>query len=328
MNRTAEKILEILEKNCGQSISGEKIAEEINVSRNAVWKNVKLLQAKGYNISAVTNRGYALSEDTDLVNEMSIRAEINGKNCKFGQEIHAYNSVSSTNDVAKDLAQKGAAEGTIVVADNQNSGKGRMDRPFFSPENSGVYISIVLRPKIALEKSLFITTCAAVAVARTIERLTSLRAEIKWVNDVYVGKKKVCGILTEAALDFESRGLQYAILGIGVNVRTKDFPENIKDIATSIFLESGVEVRRSTFIATLLEEFEKEYANLENADFLQEYRNRSNVIGRRITVISGASTEEATAIEIDEEFRLVVRTEEGEVKTLNSGEVSVRAMNN
>jgi BirA family biotin operon repressor/biotin-[acetyl-CoA-carboxylase] ligase len=320
-----QKILEIFEIEKGRYISGEELAAHLSVSRTAIWKAVKSLQGEGYSIAAVPNKGYCLSNDTDILSAQSISKYLSGNEARF--EISVYKTIDSTNIRLKELAGQGAPEGTVVIAEEQTSGKGRMHRSFYSPAASGIYMSILLRPKLTAAEALFLTTSAAVAVAQAIETVSGREAKIKWVNDIYCGGKKICGILTEAAFDMESGGLEYAVLGIGINVKTpKDgFPDDIKDIAAAVF-ENDLNVvdTKSRLAAEVMKRFWHYYMGLENKTFLNEYRERSLVIGKEIMVIGNNTSEKAFALEIDDQCQLKVRLEDGTIKLLSSGEVSIK----
>ncbi len=238
----------------------------------------------------------------------------------FGQALVVEPLLPSTNILARSLAENGAAEGTAVVADEQSAGRGTRSRTFFSPQG-GVYLSIILRPR-ATDAGL-ITSCAAVATARAIERLCPLDVHIKWVNDLYIGGRKLCGILTEAGLNSVTGAIDYVVLGIGVNVAGTRLPPSIADIATSLAGE-GYSVDRAALIAAILEEWEHAYATIATRDFLIESRRRSCVLGRMITVSHGSNPFTATAEAITDDGHLVVRTADGDCYTLSSGEVSIQ----
>lgn len=320
-----QHVLLMLEKNKGTSVSGAKLAQDLSISRNAVWKAIKTLQGEGYAISAVPNKGYCLSEDNDILSNESIMPYLadNLKNVKL--EVHK--SVTSTNTLLKELAAAGAEEGKVLIAEEQTGGRGRQGRQFYSPPNTGIYMSILLRPKLTVEDALFITTSAAAAVAKAIEMVTGCEAIIKWVNDIYCNGKKVCGILTEAGVDFEGGGLEYCIVGIGINVArpVEDFPEELKDVATGIFENRMYSADlRSRLAATILNLFWEYYREFSGKAFIEEYRKRSFLIGKEIDVLTGDRTEQATALDIDERARLIIKLTDGEIKALTSGEVSVR----
>lgn len=316
-----EHILKLFENNREKYYSGQEIAEKLNVSRTAVWKAVKQLQADGYRIKAVSNKGYCMSTDNDIVSADSIK-----KYLKVPiEEILVYKTVTSTNDLAKQKAINSAPEGTVIVAREQTAGRGRKGRSFYSPSSTGVYISVLLRPELTAEKTLYITTAAAVAVAKAIEKVSGKEAQIKWVNDIFVDGKKVCGILTEGAIDFETGKMQYAVLGIGVNIKKpeSDFPSEIQNIAGSVFDTTDEEVS-SKIVAEILNNFMAYYQELENKPFYDEYKKRMFLIGKQLTVYSGKESYPAVAIDLDEELSLVVKDENGSIKKLNTGEVSIK----
>jgi len=303
------------------SISGERLARRLGVSRNSVWKAIGQLRQEGYAIEAATNRGYRLSAVPNRISQPEIERYLTAKIIGARMELHSL--LDSTNTRAKALAATGAPHGYLVIAESQSGGKGRMGRSFFSPEHSGVYITYVLRPKMLAERAVMITSLAAVAVARAIEALADVDVKIKWVNDLYINGRKVCGILCEASVDFESGGLEYAVLGIGINVTKMAFPEELKDIATSIENECGKPVSRSRLIAEISNQLEALWGQLETGGFMAESRARSNVIGRDVLVIRGDERFEAKALDIDEAGRLVIRAGDT-VSRLGSGEISLK----
>ncbi len=320
-----QHVLSVLERNKGNNVSGAKLARELSISRNAVWKAIKMLQSEGYAISAVPNKGYCLSEDNDILSGESIMPYLADSFKQLNFEV--YKSVTSTNTLLKEAAAKGAAEGKVLIAEEQTEGRGRMGRNFYSPAKTGIYMSILLRPKVKVEEALFITTSAAVAVAKAIEKVTGCEAKIKWVNDIYCNGKKVCGILTEAGVDFEGGGLEYCIVGIGINIARplNDFPSELKDIATGIFEARMYSSElRSKLIAEILNNFANYYSELSGKAFIKEYRQRSFLIGKEIDIITGDKLQNATVLDIDDEARLIVKLPGGEIKALSSGEVSVR----
>lgn len=317
-----DEVLHMLEANKGDYFSGAALAKELNVSRNSIWKAIKSLQNEGYQISAATNKGYCLKSSNDILNKHSI-----GEYLKYPLDIHVYQSITSTNTVLKEMAENGAPEGTVLVANEQTLGRGRLGRKFASPSGTGIYFSILLRPDIPAGESLFLTTSAAVAVARAIESVSDRKAKIKWVNDVYIDDKKVCGILTEATFNMETANLNYAVVGIGINVC---FPENgfskeINEIATAIFDNKSDSInKRSKLLANVLNNFMDYYNSFDSKSYLEEYKNRSVLIGRKIMVVDKGGNKSATAISIDDDCHLLVRFDDGTEKLLSSGEVSIR----
>lgn len=237
-----------------------------------------------------------------------------------------FEELDSTNRYVKELAAGGEPEGTVVIANRQSAGRGRLGRSFFSPEDTGIYMSILLCPEISLERSVLITSMAAVAVARAIENVSGVTAQIKWVNDIFLNKKKVCGILTEAGLDAEKGTFAYAVLGIGVNVGRMEFPEELKKIATSVSNECGFNVNKEQLIEEILKELELWYQTLCTGDFLKESKKRSVLLGKEITVLDETvpgGSYSAKALDINELGNLVIERD-GIAQVLNSGEVSIR----
>ena len=314
-----EKALEMLAT--GETVEGARLARELGVSRNAVWKVMNSLRLNGYEIEAVPNRGYRLLSTPDRLNEAEIRRYLTGR--EIGKELEIHETLDSTNNRAKALAAAGAPHGLTVIADSQTGGRGRLGRSFFSPEHSGIYLTCILRPDCEPERAGLLTSLAAVAAARAVEKVSGADVRIKWVNDLYLNGRKICGILTEAGLGLEAGRLDYAVVGIGINVNRMAFPPELRETATSIANETGAAPDRNRLIAEILNELEALYGDLETGAFLEESRRRSNVIGQMVTVIEGGKKYPARAVEIDGQGRLVIETEEGRT-CLNYGEVSLK----
>ena len=319
-----EQVLGALEQNKGGFISGNELAEKFFVSRNAVWKAVNVLRADGHEIDSVTNKGYCLKPDSDVLSKAGVEKYLGVSAGMY--HIAVYKELDSTNALLKKLAASGAGEGTVAVTDCQTGGRGRFGRTFFSPAETGVYLSLLLRPKFKAEEATMITAAAAVAVAQAIESVTGTAAQIKWVNDVYCAGKKVCGILTEGAFDMESGGMEYAVLGIGVNVTAPEggFPPELAQRAGAVFEGAAPPETRSRLIAEILRHFQPLYERLADRLFLDEYRARSFLVGQELDVIAGDTVRSARALAVDDDCHLVVRYEDGTVASLSSGEVSVR----
>lgn len=318
-----EQVLGLFDNCMGEYLSGEEIAAKLSVSRAAVWKAVKSLQEEGYHIDAVTNKGYCLSPDTDRITAVGICRYLGDLASSFDFEVHK--SVTSTNTLAKEQAANGVCEGKVLIAEEQTKGRGRLGRSFFSPSGTGIYLSLVLKPSLRAADAILLTTAAAVAVSEAIESVSGKSVQIKWVNDLYMQDKKVCGILTEASLDMESGGLEYVVLGIGINTFTPQngFPDDLTTIATSIYDKQRGDFR-NRLIAAVLNRFWHIYQNPENRSFVAEYKRRSLVIGKTVTVIRGDSPCRACVLAIDDDCRLRVRYENGEEAVLSSGEISLR----
>lgn len=327
-----EQVLELLEQEKGQSISGNSLAKRLGVSRNAVWKAVKALQEEGYGISAVTNRGYCLDAENDILSVQSISRYLLPE--LTGLQLEVHKSLDSTNTRVKEYAAQGKPEGLIVVAEEQTAGRGRMGRSFYSPSGSGVYISFLFRPRFTAQESLFLTTAAAVAAAEAIEEVSGSRAEIKWVNDVFCHGKKVCGILTEASVNVENSMLEYAVTGIGFNVREPEhgFPEEIIDVAGAVFLheaDHGLAATdceaRSRIAAGMINHFWPYYQHLTERTYMEEYKRRSFLLGKEVRTLSEPPII-GRAVDVDEEGHLILEQKDGNRVALSSGEVSVRSL--
>ena len=319
-----ERLLPMLFENRDRFISGEEEAEKLGVSRTAVWKAIASLKEDGYKITAVTNKGYRLEDDCDVLSKTEIERFAGSLADRLN--ITVKQTVTSTNAVLKEKAD-GLSEGTVLIASEQISGRGRFTRKFYSPSGSGIYMSIFLRPSLSAADSVLITTAAAVAVSLAAEELSGRKTGIKWVNDVLIGGKKVCGILTEAALDIESGKLNYAVLGIGLNAYEPDggFPDEIKEIAGAIF-EKRSDSLKNKLAAKVLTYFFRFYDTLDRRDFLKIYRERSIVTGKKILVVSADKKIPATAIGIDGDCRLEVLYDDGRREFLSSGEISTELL--
>lgn len=319
-----EKVLSFLEKNRGQHISGSKIAEALDVSRNAVWKSIKQLEKEGYDIEGVTNKGYCLSESSNQMSEVGIREQLLKDLQK--NAIYYFDTIDSTNKKAKELANEGATHGTLVIANEQTAGKGRYGRNFESPKDSGIYMSIILKPsKLAYQVPTIITSYAAVVVKKVVEDLTGKQLGIKWVNDLFLENKKVCGILTEAITDFESGMMEWIVLGIGLNVSTESdvFSEEVSQKARAIFEEESVQINRNELVASIMSTFLTLHKELNEADMMQCYKENSIVIGKKVLIQQGKKEFFVTVRDIDIQGQLIIETESGEVKSFNSGEIRV-----
>lgn len=322
--RTKDRVLEILEQRRGESLSGEHLAGILSVSRNAVWKAVKELQKDGYHIAAVTNKGYCLSEENDIVSIPGIKSFLSEKSQPYADQIHIYKSLESTNKTAKEMAVAGAAHGTVIISDGQTMGRGRYSRNFFSPSGGGLYMSLILRPEgLCFENPTSVTAFAAVSVCEAIESISNKTPKIKWVNDILIEGKKVCGILTEAVSDFESGGLDWIVLGIGINVSipTEDFPEDLQATAVSIDPDETIPGVRNKLAAQIMNRILGFETTPQETEIFEKYKKRLMMLGKRITVIQNQMEYQATALDIDSVGHLIVENENGEIITLASGEI-------
>ena len=308
---------EILEAVCsGKVISGGELASKLGISRTAVWKAVNSLRAEGFFISGGTG-GYVISpQNTRLCGEQ-LRALVNS-------DIVFKDETVSTNEDVKKMAEDGAKEFLTVVTRRQTGGKGRLGRKFFSPDG-GLYFSVLLRPQTSVQASLKITTAAAVAIAQAIEKVSNKTAQIKWVNDIYIGRKKVCGILTEGAFDAENSRLKYAALGIGVNVATPKggFEDSIANTAGALFDKTACpSLVYCALLKEFLESFKKYYKNIEQMPHIEEYRRRSMLTGKTVTYEKDGKEYTATVSGISDSAELIVNRK-GKEDLLSSGEVQI-----
>ena len=332
---TKEKVLDYLKRGGAAYISGKQIAQEIFVSRAAVWKAVKSLQNDGYNIEAVTNKGYRLIEKIDLPDHERILETIAQMRKEKGQsedlkipEIRIFDEVGSTNDLAKEMYEEEPDRELILIAGSQTKGKGRRGRRFHSPEKTGLYISFLLHPDLDFAKAVLLTCMMGEAACRAIEQVTGVKAGIKWVNDIFCGGKKVSGILAEGSSSIEEGRFSYVVIGIGINLFLpyNGFPEEIKDVAGSILNTPFDHELRDRLYAGLILNFFDLYRKKNDLSFVEDYRKRSILIGNYVKIHPYANAKEDTyakVLDIDDECRLIVQYEDGKTEALSSGEVSV-----
>ena len=321
---TREKILELLEAERGVYFSGEDIAGRLSVSRAAVWKAVKALQKDGYAIDAVTNKGYCLSAETDILSVQGIRKYLNREIA--GSDISVLQTAASTNALLREKADSGAPEGCMILSNEQTGGRGRLSRSFFSPQDTGIYMSLLLRPEnYSAKEAVRITTMAAVAMCEAIESVSDEKAAIKWVNDIYVRGKKVCGILTEGSFSLESGLLEYAVLGIGINLYPPEdgFPRELADIAGAVF-QTKQDDAKNRIVSEFLNRFYSYYQEADQERYVGQYQKRSFVVGKQVTILSAGKQRDALVLGIDDQCRLLVRYDDGTEDCCLSGEISVR----
>ena len=318
-----QDILDFLIQHKDEFVSGQQISEQLGISRTAVWKHIRVLKQRGYVIESYTKKGYCLREAPELLSEQAIEEGLSTK--VVGRHIVYRERVDSTNNVAKKLADEGAPEGTIVVAEEQTGGRGRINRSFLSPFAKGVLFSLILRPNIPPMEVSKMTLLAAVAVARAIRHHGLTDCGIKWPNDILVKGRKMVGILTE--LNGSAEKVNYIIMGIGVNtgITAEDLPKDLQSIVTS-FAREGVRVSRLALLETLLKEIEGLYQTVCRDGFapvLAEWRALSCMLGQDVTVTSIDKTFSGKAVDIDENGNLLVATPEG-VEVVMAGDIHVR----
>jgi len=312
-----DKVLEKLIRNKGKPVSGERIASELSVSRSAVWKHIKILRDEGFMIESSTNLGYSLRDTPDTLSPGEIKAGL--ETSFIGKDIKYFKETESTNILARGMANS-VEEGTVVIAESQTGGRGRLGRKWISPEG-GIWLSIILKPKMQPQYASRITLLAGVCVAKTI-RGFGLPVKIKWPNDVLINGKKVCGILTEIGAEVDM--IDYLIVGIGIdaNVDTESFPEEIRDSSTSLKKETGKEINRVDFVKKLLEEFESLYLKFQKEGFpkiLEEWRNMSATIGEWVKISTQTRTIYGEAIGVDNEGALILETSDGQLEKIVAG---------
>ncbi len=323
-----ESILSLLRENQGKYLSGEAMSRALGISRAAVWKAIAALRQEGYEIDSAPNRGYRLDAAPDRVREGELAGPLAG--CRIGSELLCLDTIDSTNTECKRRAMAGAPEGLVIIADEQTGGRGRLGRSFQSPKGKGLYLTALLRPDLPPQDVADFTAWAAVAVCDGIEECCGLRPQIKWTNDIVLHGKKLVGILTELGLESETNALQYLVTGIGVNVNQtrEDFDPELRDMATSLSQELGRPVRRAELAAAIVKALDRAYGGFPDnrQEYLDKYRADCITPGNQVQLISPVSRQEARALEVDDQFRLVVELPDGTRKALSAGEVSVRGM--
>ncbi len=313
------ELLSLLIERMGSFVSGEELASKLGVSRTAVWKQVHALKARGVEIE-VRRQGYRLLSRPDLLLESEIKKRL--KTRSFGRRLYLHQRVASTSDLAKELARSGEEEGSVVAAEEQTRGRGRVGRAWLSPRG-GLWFSLILRPSIAPHEAPRITLAFGAAVAKTLRRLYHLDASIKWPNDVLIGERKVCGILTEVEAELDVLTFLVAGVGINANNSTRSFPEEIRKGATSLREELGRSVDRNELLAELLNEFERSYEvflKSGKGSLLMDWQDLCSTLGRKVRILTPRETLEGEAVAIDREGALLVKTSTGERRRVLYGE--------
>jgi BirA family biotin operon repressor/biotin-[acetyl-CoA-carboxylase] ligase len=323
------KLLSLLYRTEG-FLSGEEVSGALGITRAAIWKQIKQLREEGFAIESRPRRGYRLLKMPDRLYPHALLAGL--KTSSLGQRIEYYPSVDSTNTAARDLAEKGAPEGTVVVSEEQTSGKGRRGRGWVSPYGKGIWTSIILRPSnMEPQAAPQLTLLAAVAASEAIKESTRVKAEIKWPNDILISGRKVCGILTEVKAELDL--LHYVVIGCGINVNQQksDFPPELHSTATSLLMETGENVTRLLLWQKLLENLEKLYHDMLAEGFKNIrllWRKNSVTLGRQVEVTTPNGTCRGIARDIDMEGALLVEAENGQTHRFIAGEVTLRPKNN
>jgi BirA family biotin operon repressor/biotin-[acetyl-CoA-carboxylase] ligase len=322
-----DAVYELLALQKDNFLSGQEISARLGVSRAAVWKAVEQLRKNGVVIEARPSQGYRLRGGTDFLTEREIGRCL-GRN---RANVICLDTVDSTNSYCKRIATEGAADETVVIADGQSAGRGRLGRTFQSPGGKGLYLSILWHPAVPPEKLLPLTALGAVAVCRAVEQVCGVRPGIKWTNDVVLGGRKLCGILTEMALEGESGLVSYVVMGIGINVHQKpqDFEGEVADMASSLDEQLHRTISRPQLAAALIEELDRLYREAlpDPTIYLDEYRRSCVTLGKNVTLVHLGRREEVYARDVDERYGLIVDYGDGREETVRSGEVSVRGEN-
>lgn len=319
------EILRILKEAKGH-VSGQDLCTRFGVSRTAIWKVIRQLKEEGYEIEAVHNKGYLIVDCPDVVYADEVKSQLETK--WAGKTIKYLETVDSTNNEAKRLAEAGAVHGTLVIADAQSGGKGRRGKAWTTLPNTTIAMTILLRPEMAPEKASMLTLVMGMAVAAACKELTELPVQIKWPNDVTIHGKKICGILTE--MSAELHAIHYLVIGAGINVGIKTFEEELQAVATSLYIETGKEYNRANIIQSCMKYFEYYYEKfMETGDMsvlTTEYQELLVNMDKEVRVLSPGNEYNGIARGINEKGELLVEKADGEIEAIYAGEVSVRGV--
>lgn len=319
-----DKIIETILNNQDEFISGEELSKQLGISRAAVWKHIKVLKEQGYNIESVNKKGYKLvKKPDDLLTYNNICHELDTN--FMGRKIEHFDTISSTNDYAKSIASE-SLDGTIIISEEQTKGKGRLGRQWHSKISEGIWMSAILKPNISPYKAPFITLIAGASIVSALNKL-GVNSQIKWPNDIIINNKKVAGILTELSAEIER--INYIVLGIGINVKTMEFSQEISEIATSLYKEN-YRISRVDIVRSIIVEFEKLYLDYINKGLkestLEICRKYSAIIGKEIYILQGDSKELVKCIDINDQGNLVIKDNSDKTREIMSGEVSIRGV--
>lgn len=310
------KILKKLSDQTDEFFSGEMLAQEFNVSRTAIWKAIHSLESEGYQFES-SSKGYRYLPTNDILNKELILSYCDS----ISYPLYVFDTIDSTNNYAKTIASNKDAHGTLIIANHQTAGRGRRGHTFYSPGDSGLYLTLIIKPHSSLKELLKVTIAAAVASVEAIQENSSVQPQIKWVNDLFLGKKKIAGILTEAISDFESHEVEAIIIGIGINTKKTSLPKDIKDIAGAI---NDPNLSRNKLAASLWKRLLYWTNHLDSKELLEEYRKASLLIGHLITYEINGKQYTGKVLSINEEGNLVIQDKENKEIILSSGEVSVK----
>ncbi|AOZ91316.1 biotin--[acetyl-CoA-carboxylase] ligase [Paenibacillus crassostreae] len=320
-----DTLLSMLLEAENEFISGEEISRRLSISRTAVWKKINKLRSLGYEFEAISHKGYRIIVSPDFLDPLTLTNAIH--TTVMGSKVEVIKTTFSTQEDARRRAEQGAAEGTLIIAEEQTGGKGRLGRKWFSPYGKGIWMSLILRPQQPLKFASQLTLLTGVAVCRAIRQVTGLEVGIKWPNDILIQKRKICGILLESAI--EDNVMRYCIAGIGisVNVDDNDYPDELKTIATSLKIESGSTVNRTLLIAAVMEEFETLYQIYQQKGFrpiINLWEALSLNLNEEVIVHSHQGIQEGIAVGLDSSGALLVDMGMGEIKPVISGDVKLK----
>lgn len=324
---TKDRVLSALSQS-SDYISGEKMSSILGVSRAAINAAVKSLRSDGYEIQSSTNKGYRLSRSPDIISNGALSQYLSPRRL---DRVVCLESIDSTNNYLRNLALSGAPAGTVVIAESQSAGRGRMGRQFASPKGKGVYMSVLLRPEhVTADELSSVSAWVAVAVHNAVFAACGIKSGIKWVNDLTLNNKKICGILTEMSIVSETGHVQYIIVGAGVNVNENadDFPAELHEIATSLQIHSEKPHNRVKLAAEMIKSLDKLSQDLPHnkQPYLDIYRENCVSVNKEVRLISPAGESVCYSVSVDDDFGLLVRDGDGNEKTVRSGEVSVRGL--
>lgn len=318
-------LLHVLKQNQGKWISGEALARRLSMTRSAIWKKVGILKEEGYDIESIPHRGYRLINIPDLLLAQEIHDGL--KTSVLGKwDIHRYVSTDSTNNRAKELAAHGAAEGVLVIAEEQAHGRGRLDRPWFSPGGENIYASFILRPSLPPSAASQMVLLTAVAAAEALMETTGLRAILKWPNDILVDGRKIAGILVEMSVEMDA--VDYMIVGLGINVNSpaERFPRNSRNKITSVLMETGKPFSRVHLLTRFLELFEERYIALATAGFepvITRWKTLTDIMGKEATVRTLSGSYTGVITDMDQDGFLIIRDDSGAATRLFSGDITI-----
>ena len=321
---TDAKILTALRANAG-GVSGAEIAEQLGVTRAAIWGHIEELRRLGYDIEAGPHFGYRLVSAPDALYADDLLARL-GKTKIIGRDIRVFEQTTSTNDVIERLARDGVKEGAVVFAESQTKGRGRLGRAWMSPARKGLWFSVLLRPDLRPQETTRLTVASATALRRAIQSETGLNPEIKWPNDILIRSRKVAGILTEMSAELDK--VRHVILGIGVdvNLSANEFPAELRKTATSLKIEASEAISRAELATAILRELDSDYARVCGnlfANVADEWEAHCTTIGRAVTIQIGGRRVSGRAESLDDDGALLLRTEHGHLERITGGDVTL-----